>query len=137
LTNGRAPSARLGLIILAVPDLAAAVAFYRRAFDWPALVEAPVYVEFGVPGGMRLGLYERSGFGRNTGQEPAQIPPGALASTELYLYPDDLDSTLAALEAAGARRLSALAARDWGEEVAYYADPVGNVLALARRREAT
>ncbi len=35
--------------------------------------------------------------------------------------------------AAGARELSPLAPRDWGDEAAYFADPDGNVLAVARR----
>jgi len=36
------------------------------------------------------------------------------------------------LEAAGARLLSAAAPRDWGDEAAYFADPDGNVLVVAR-----
>jgi catechol 2,3-dioxygenase-like lactoylglutathione lyase family enzyme len=36
---------KLVLIILAVRDLARAVAFYREVFGWPVLVEVPVYVE--------------------------------------------------------------------------------------------
>ena len=39
---------------------------------------------------------------------------------------------LGRLRAAGATELSALTARDWGHEVAYFADPDGFVLAVAR-----
>ena len=119
------------LTILAVADLPRAVAFYRDAFGWEQMVDAAVYVEFRLPGGMALGLYERNGFGRNTGQVPAAVPPGALAGTELYLRTDDLAGAAARLEAAGARLLSPAAPRDWGDTVAYYADPDGNVLAIA------
>jgi uncharacterized glyoxalase superfamily protein PhnB len=50
----------------------------------------------------------------------------------LYLYPDDLEAAIDRLVAAGARPLSSIALRDWGDEVAYFADPDGTVIALAR-----
>ncbi|HEY6014924.1 MAG TPA: VOC family protein [Candidatus Limnocylindrales bacterium] len=125
-------NARLALLILAVGDLPRAGAFYRAAFGWPADVDLPVYVEFRLPAGMRLGLYAREAFGRNVGELPHGAPAGSIVTTELYLYPDDLAASAAALVAAGARPLSPLAHRDWGDEVAYFADPDGNVIALAR-----
>ena len=124
--------ARLGIVILAVGDLARAADFYRAAFGWPAEVETPVYVEFRLPAGMRLGLYRREAFGRNVGAAPHERPPGSLAPTELYLFPVDLEFSLERALAAGARLLSPIARRDWGDDVAYVADPDGNVIALAR-----
>jgi uncharacterized glyoxalase superfamily protein PhnB len=59
-------------------------------------------------------------------------PPGELAPTELYFYADALEATARRLEAAGARLLSPLARRAWGDEAAYYADLDGNVLVVAR-----
>ncbi|MFT3914451.1 MAG: VOC family protein [Anaeromyxobacteraceae bacterium] len=122
----------LSLLILAVESLPRALAFYRAAFGWEQVVDAPVYAEFRLPAGLRLGLYDRRAFAANTGRAPAATPAGELAPTELYLYPEDLAATLARVQAAGARTLTPLARRDWGDEVAYLADPDGNVLALAR-----
>lgn len=124
--------ARHVLTILAVGDLERAVSFYARAFGWRQTVAVPVYAEFALPGGMRLGLYERHGFGRNTGQVPVQVPAGELAPTELYFYVDDLETAIDRLSAAGARLLSARAPRPWGDEAAYFADPEGNVLVVAQ-----
>lgn len=120
------------LTILAVERLAESVAFYRAAFDWQLVVETPVYVELLLPGGQRLGLYQREGFARNTGQAPMLTPRGELAPCELYFFADDLPAALAKMRAAGARVLSPLSPRPWGDEAAYYADPDGNVLVLAR-----
>ncbi len=120
------------LTILAVAELAPALAFYRAAFSWPAVVETPVYVELSLPGGQRIGLYQREGFGRNTGQVPVTIDAGQLAPCELYFFTDDLDAASARLLGAGARVLSPRALRPWGDEAAYFADPMGNVLVLAR-----
>ncbi len=123
---------RLVLTILAVKDLALSLQFYRSAFGWPQLVDVPVYAEFELPNGQRLGLYQREAFGANTGRVPFNLPQDELAPTELYFYTGDIAAALGNLESAGATLLSPLAARVWGDEVAYYADPDGNVLAIAR-----
>ena len=120
------------LTILAVEDLAESLAFYKAAFGWPLKVEVPVYAEFELPKGQRLGLYEREAFGKNTGAAPARIPAGALAPTELYFYTSDVHAAIERLERAGARLLSALSERAWGDEAVYFADPTGNVVVIAR-----
>lgn len=120
------------LTILAVEDLHASAAFYADAFGWTAAVTTPVYVEFSLPGGQRLGVYERHGFGRNIGQVPARVAPGEVAPTELYFYASDPLAAIERLRRAGARELSPFAVRPWGDEAAYFADPSGNVLVVAR-----
>lgn len=119
------------LTILAVTDLARSVAFYRSAFGWSSPVEVPVYVEFALPDGRRLGLYERRSFASNTGRLPQAAEDGEITATELYLHCDELDETIRRLRAAGSRELSPRAPRPWGDEAAYHADPDGNVLAVA------
>jgi predicted enzyme related to lactoylglutathione lyase len=126
----RAP--RHVLTILAVADLDRAVDFYREAFGWTAQVETAVYVELALPDGRRFGLYERKAFARNTGKVPAPVAPGDITGTEIYLHCDDLEAAISRLEAVGARKLSGRAPRDWGDEAAYYADPDGNVLVVAK-----
>ena len=126
------PDARHVLTILAAEDAAAAAAFWTAAFGFEHAVDVPGYVELAVPGGMRLGLYARGGFARNTGQSPVATPRGALAPVELYFQVEDLAAACARLRAAGARELSPPAPRDWGDEAAYFADPEGNVVVVAR-----
>ena len=120
------------LTILAVGDVQRAVKFYTQAFGWTQTVDVPVYAEFELPGGMKLGLYERNSFGLNTGQLPVEIPAGDLAATELYFHSDDLDADIDRILRAGARQLAELKPRDWGDEAAYFTDPDGNVIVLAR-----
>lgn len=119
------------LTILAVADVGRASAFYRTAFpEWSVAVEVPVYTEFRLPDGHRLGVYQREAFARNTGAMPQPWSQGT-TGTEIYLACEDLPALEARLVQGGARLLSPLAPRSWGEEVAYYADLDGNVLALA------
>jgi len=123
---------RHDLTILAVADLQASVSFYRTAFGWPTRIEVPVFVEFDLGQGRSLGLYDRESYATNTGLLPVVVPAGEISGTEIYLHCDDLDAAIARLESAGARALSERAARDWGDEAAYFADPDGNVLVVAK-----
>jgi len=120
------------LTILAVRDLARSTAFYRAAFGWPARVETPVYVELELPDGRGLGLYQREGFAKNTGQMPVAVPAGAITGTELYFHVEDVDDAVKRLTALGAKCLSPVMLRDWGDEAAYFSDPDGNVLVVAK-----
>lgn len=129
--DARATELSHALTILAVGDLPRAVRFYA-GFGWRRGVDTPVYVEFAMPGGQRLGLYQRESFGKNTGQVPAQISAKDLAPTELYFYATDVEAAVATLRKAGARELDPLRRRDWGDEAAYFADPDGNVIVVAR-----
>lgn len=125
--------ARLRLVILAVDDVARAVAFYRAAFDWEVAVDLPVYVEFALTPESGVSIYQRDSFAINTGVTPEAVPDGAITSTELYLHVDDLDAAMERLRAAGARELAPAAPRMWGDTAAYFADPDGNVIAVAVR----
>lgn len=123
---------RLGIVVLAVSDVKRSALFYRDAMRLHQTVDAPNYAEFTLDGGVRFGVYQREGFEKNTGATTASIPGGATAPSETYFYADDPQEVCARLQAAGAKVLSALAPRAWGDEAAYYADPDGHVLVIAR-----
>lgn len=127
---------RLGIVILAVRDVARAARFYREAFDVEQVVDAPSYAELRLPDGMRLGLYQREGFARNTGEPPAPAPLSGVTATELYFYVDEPSEIGRRLERGGARVLSSLKPRDWGDDAAYFADLDGNVIVVARASSA-
>jgi len=123
-------SPKLVLLILCVRDRARMTAFYLRVLEWRQVVDVPVYAELRSPDGLRLGLYAEDGFGRNLGVVPEASPP--ITRTELYLQCEDLPAVIERAVAAGARPLSPLGPRDWGDEAAYFADPEGNVVVFAR-----
>ena len=136
LAGGDAPAApaELRLVVLAVDDVTRAVAFYAAALGWRQTVDAaPHYAEFELPGGgTGVGLYQRGGFARTAGAPPAEVPAGAVAPAELYVRGAYPPPPRAKLTAAGAPPLSPRSLRDWGDEAAYFADPDGNVVAVAR-----
>ena len=109
--------------ILAVDDVAAAVAFYRAAlgaeqvYRWPSEGDA----DFAF---LRLAPL---GFGLTRRSEQTR------ADVELCAYTDDVDSASAELEAAGARVLRKPANEEWGERSATIETPDGYVLHLMQK----
>jgi predicted enzyme related to lactoylglutathione lyase len=120
------------MTILAVTDLAHAARFYAEVFAWPKKIDTPRLVSFQIPGGVELALYDREGFALTTGRAPQPLMVGAITGTEIYLHHPDPEEVIERLERHGARRLSPLSARPWGDEAAYYADPDGNVIGVGR-----
>lgn len=122
----------LALTILYVEDLARAARFYDAAFGWPKSVDVPVYVEYQLNAGARLGLMPQGNTRHFLGDTLGALrPTDGCPRAEVYLRLDDLDRVIARLEGLGARCTSPRARRDWGDEVAYYLDPDGYVLAVA------
>jgi len=120
------------LFILYVADQDAARRFYAQVLDREPQLDVPGMTEFALAAEAVLGLMPAAGVRRLLG--PTLPDPAAAAGApraELYLRVADAAAHHARALAAGARELSALAARDWGERVAYSLDPDGHVLAFA------
>lgn len=124
----------LALTILYVEDLARATRFYDAAFGWLKSVDVPVYVEYRLNAGARLGLMPQGNTRHFLGDALGRLrPTDGCPRAEVYLRvgDGDLDGLIARLEAVSARCTSPRARRDWGDDVAYYLDPDGYVLAVA------
>jgi predicted enzyme related to lactoylglutathione lyase len=121
-------------VIFAVNDLERSLDFYEHAFGWPRndRIGFANYVELLPPDGGSVGLYEKRGFVAEVGADPVRVFGEQVAPAYLYVRVDDVRATIANVEEAGGRPLSALAARAWGEEAAWFADPDGNVVAVAQ-----
>jgi len=89
-------------------------------------------VEFLPPDGGALGLYDRDGFAETVGAYPTDVPEDRVTPAYLYVRVDDVEATAGRIQEAGGRGLSPLSARPWGEKAAWFADPDGNVVAVAQ-----
>lgn len=107
--------------ILEVPDIDAALAFYRDAlggvvqYQFPPEGE-PVYLSLLV-GASSLGI----------GLTESPMPAG---NVKLWFYVDDVDRVAAALVDAGATMIDEPADQVWGERTALLTDPFGTRLHL-------
>jgi uncharacterized protein len=120
-------------LVLAVSDVDRAKRFYGEAFGWKPHLEWPGdYVELELPDQDWLGLYRQDGYAETVGVPVDQLKRGAYGGAELYVQVEDVKSAMDALQRAGAKPLSPLARRGWGHEAAYFADPDGNIVAVAR-----
>ncbi len=95
-------------------------------------LNVPGMTEFDLPGGAALGLMPEAGIHRLFKAIDPAAANGA-PRAELYLRVDHPIAFFNRAIAAGARELSPLTPRDWGEDVAYCQDLDGHVLAFARR----
>lgn len=117
--------------ILYVQDQLRSRDLYRLLLDREPVLDVPGMTEFDL-GGCKLGLMPASGIARII--TPALPHPDAghgVPRCELYLRVDDLDAAIARAMQAGLAVISPAADRDWGDRVAYFADPDGHVIALA------
>ena len=121
------------LVILAVRDVSRSAIFYHECFNWQQTVDENVYAEFVTSTGLRIGLYERQAFGRTACCEAAAPLDGQLTGAEIYFYVDDIESSCEQLIKAGAKLSSARSMRHWGDEAAYFRDPDGHLLVIAKK----
>jgi predicted enzyme related to lactoylglutathione lyase len=121
------------LTILYVKDLKAAAAFYDAAFGWRKTVDVPVYTEYRVNAGARLGLMPQSNTRHFLGEQLGALKPkDGCPRAEIYVQLRNAKAVIARLEKLGAKCTSPWAKRDWGDFAAYFLDPDGYVLVVAK-----
>lgn len=119
--------------ILYVAEQARSTAFYRVLLGREPVLNVPGMTEFSLGHGTKLGLMPEQGIARIiSGPLPHPSQGHGVPRCELYFVVDDLDSAIQQAVEAGAVVVDAAADRDWGHQVAYFADPDGHVVALAR-----
>lgn len=119
-------------IILYVKDQQRSRDFYAAVLDLTPTLDVPGMTEFEL-GDTTLGLMPERGIQRLLGDAMSISASGSRC--ELYLTVDDPAACGQRALAAGARELSPLLPRDWGDDVAYYADLDEHVIAFARRTQ--
>jgi uncharacterized protein len=119
--------------VLYVSDQAESTAFYAKALDMTPALDVPGMTEFSLNGGATLGLMPESGIRCLLGPALPDMSHGhGIPRAELYLVTGDAREFHARALAAGARELSPVAPRDWGDLVGYSLDPDGHVVAFAQ-----
>lgn len=122
---------RLGYVILHVPDVAAAVAFYERAFGLARrfIHDSGQYAE------METGSTALA-FASHALAEANGLPPGPAGrdllpfGTEIALVTDDVQAAFRRALEAGASAAVEPAARPWGQVVGYVRDLNGILVEL-------
>jgi len=119
-------------IILYVANQEASRAFYEAVLAQAPSLDVPGMTEFALGESVILGLMPESGVLRLLNLSITHLSDSRQIRGELYLMVDDPAAYHERALSAGARELSPLALRDWGDTAAYSLDPNGYVLAFAR-----
>lgn len=118
-------------IILYVASQSASRDFYAHLLQQPPTLDVPGMTEFDLPGA-KLGLMPETGIARILCPALPHPDQGqGIPRCELYLLVDDPESWMQRALQTGARLVSEVQPRDWGDRAGYVADSDGHVLAFA------
>ena len=115
--------------IIYVPDVAATMDFYTRAFGFEQRMLSPEgdYGELET-GETRL-CFAATKMIRKLGKDPAETPV-ARPAFELALATEDVPAALARAVAAGATEVMAPRKMPWGQVISYVKDPDGTLVEI-------
>ncbi len=120
-------------LILYVADQEKSKLFYSLTFAQEPTLHVPGMTEFDINDGCILGLMPEAGIKRLLGDMiPDPHSAHGIPRAELYLRVNAPEIYQNRAIQAGAKLLSNIAPRDWGDIVGYSLDPDGHVLAFAR-----
>jgi catechol 2,3-dioxygenase-like lactoylglutathione lyase family enzyme len=122
-------------IILYVSDQQKSRDFYSAILQKQPCLDVPGMTEFILADNLKLGLMPEDGIAKILLDKTPH--PGAgngIPRCELYIHTDSLEETYNIAKAAGAKEISKIQDRDWGDIVGYVSDFDGHIIAFAKRK---
>jgi lactoylglutathione lyase len=108
--------------------------FYEGIFRKPADLNVPGMTEFILNEKCKIGLMPNDGIARILSNKlPHPSTGNGIPRCELYLYVEDIQAEFDNAIECGALLVSPIAERNWGDNVCYFADPDGHVIAFAEK----
>jgi lactoylglutathione lyase len=120
--------------ILYVNDLEASFKFYQNIFRREPDLNVPGMTEFILSETCKFGLMPNKGIAKIL-QDKTQHPDSGngIPRCELYLYVDNIQIEFDNATKIGARLISPIIDRDWGDKACYFSDPDGHIIAFAEK----
>lgn len=121
--------------ILYVEDQQLSTAFYEKLFRKQADLNVPGMTEFHFAGNFILGLMPNNGIAKILVDKTPHPKTGTgIPRCELYFYVDNLASEYENALSVGARLVSPVEQRNWGDRACYFADQDGHIIAFAEKQ---
>ncbi|MGE0172604.1 MAG: VOC family protein [Oligoflexales bacterium] len=118
--------------ILYVADQARSTDFYTALLAFPPSLNVPGMTEFRLTEGHILGIMPEGGIKSLLGETlPNPADGNGIPRAEIYFRSEDPESMFARAVNLGAKVLSPILERDWGERAGYVLDSDGHVLAFS------
>lgn len=118
--------------ILYVSNQEVSCKFYEKIFRQAPDLNVPGMTEFIVSDNFKIGLMPNDGIAKILSDKTPHPGTGnGIPRCELYFYVDDVQMEYDNAIKSGAKLISGIADRDWGDRVCYFSDPDGHILAFA------
>lgn len=119
--------------ILYVKDQEKSTDFYKTILRQAPSLNVPGMTEFQLSDHTKLGLMPEAGIKKILLEfVPDPSSGNGIPRCEVYLYVDSPSDYLVRAILSGATKIDEEKDRDWGDSVAYCADPDGHILAFAK-----
>ncbi len=120
------------MFILYVANQQKSKEFYENLLELEPVIDVPGMTEFQLAGSCKLGIMPEDGIAKILNDKTPHPKAGSgIPRCELYLKVADAHEYLARALALGAKEISPVQDRDWGDRVGYVSDIDGHVVAFA------
>lgn len=121
-------------IILFVADQQKSKNFYSLIFQKQPDLDVSGMTEFNLADNLKLGLMPESGKAKMFADKmPLPSSGNGIPRCELYIHTGNVEELFNLAIKAGAKEISKIQDRDWGDTVGYVADLDGHIIAFARQ----
>ena len=121
-------------IILYVSNQQTSAAFYKQLFRKEPELHVDGMTEFILSSTCKLGIMPNKGIAQIlAGKTPHPDEGNGIPRCELYFLVEDLQLEFDNAIFAGAKLISAIDDRNWGDRACYFADPDGHIIAFATK----
>jgi predicted lactoylglutathione lyase len=122
-------------IILYVADQQKSKDFYSSLLKKIPSLDVPGMTEFILTNELKLGLMPENSIAKILlDKTPHPNTGNGIPRCELYIVLDNLQETYELALKAGAKEISTIQDRDWGDYVGYLSDLDGHIIALAKHK---
>jgi uncharacterized glyoxalase superfamily protein PhnB len=120
--------------ILYVNDQATSSKFYQNIFRKNPDLNVPGMTEFNLSDHCKIGLMPNKSIAKILADKTPHPDSGnGIPRVELYLYVDNIQLEFNNATKSGAKLVSPIIDRDWGDKVCYFSDPDGHIIAFAEK----
>lgn len=121
-------------IILYVSNQEKSKDFYSAILKQEPSLHVPGMTEFNLADHFKLGLMPESGIAKIISPVmPQPVSANGIPRCELYLVSEQIQELFELAIDLGAKKVSEIEPRDWGDIVGYVADFDGNIIAFAKK----
>jgi uncharacterized glyoxalase superfamily protein PhnB len=122
--------------ILYVNDQQASTAFYTKLFRQKPYLNVSGMTEFKLAENCKLGLMPNKRIAKILSEKTPHPDLGnGIPRCELYLYVENIQLEFDNATKIGAKFISEIQVRDWGDRVCYFSDIDGHIIAFAEKNE--